>query len=327
MDTVSGQIDLSKLAPPGISGALKIEAEFDSDHSKPTDDVTRLTDTKERDFAVTCQFAKETGFSSAITGVVDPTLGTSFFKPQPGISDYRVRTPAGTYTLIINADGEFSGARLQCRATSLEQAKQIFLKGIVPFLDHLAYIANAPLILSRVLYMDEKNAIQSFAFMTPYQDALVNPFENNLNDAMLPVYALYREAKNTMSPLYRFLCYYKILEGIYNSLRPELYRLAKEKNITLNRPREIIPDDPELRTTHPSLIGRPIKELFDRELTTDYRNDVAHYVLDTGAFLSVTDPTVTDKYLDILWPVEICCRTVIPNQEQYYIQYQQGLTK
>ncbi len=326
MEVADGRIELSKLAPPGISGTLIIVAEFDRENVSPEHDVPRLDDKDERDFSVSCMFSKETGFSGSISGAVDATLGTSFFKPQPGHSDYAIQTPLGVFNLVTNAQSEFSGVTFRCRANTFQQARSAFHQGLVPFLDYISYVANVPIIIARVNYSDEKNKVQSFEFTTPYQEILINPTENTLHPEMLPVYALYREAKNTMSPLYRFLCYYKILEGIYNHLRPEIYRLAREHSVDLSSKKETIPDDREMHTNHNTLVGRPIKDFFDRELS-DYRNDVAHYILDSGTFLSVTNPDVTDKYLGILWPAEQCCRIVIAEQESLYTQYCEALTK
>jgi hypothetical protein len=255
-------------------------------------------------------------------GELDPTLGTSFFKPRSGLLDYSIRTPFALYKLVTNALGEFSGASSRLRANSIGEASSIFLRGIVPFLDHISYIANVPLIIERVQCTDEKNAVQSFAYTTPYMEVAINPHESFLHYEMMPVYALFREAKNAESPIYRFRCYYKILEGIFRHLRPQLYRVAKEKSISLTSMREVIPDESHIRVSYPDIIGRPIQEYFERDLTSDFRDPAAHFILDPNEFLSISDPVVTNKYIDILWPAEICCRTVIAQQEQYFTQFQ-----
>ncbi len=136
---------------------------------------------------------------------------------------------------------------------------------------------------------------------------------------LLPVYALYREAKNATSHFYRFLCYYKILEGIYSTLRAPLFETARKRGISILAEKEVIPEHRELRMFQPAVIGRPIKDYVDRDLQ-EVRNSVAHYILDSGTFMSPSDPDAIAQVANVILPAELCCRVVIGNHEKYLQQ-------
>jgi len=126
--------------------------------------------------------------------------------------------------------------------------------------------------------------------------------------------SLYREALNSNSPNYQFLCYYKIIEGI-RKRQERLVTEAKARGEQIpSRPRQIIPRTPEeqiewlnsifpvrqnwdamaLNSSFPARsLGRRIYDVVDNELDP-IRNRVAHTVLRSG------EPTVSiDAGLDI----------------------------
>ncbi|QFG77836.1 hypothetical protein F6A13_03680 [Acidithiobacillus sp. 'AMD consortium'] len=316
------RLSADKFAPPGISGDLFFVPQFGNiPAAEPVqNDSLILSDNTERGFVVVCTFSTDTGFGREISAVVDPQNGSSFFKAPAGASRFEFHTPKGLFALSMNSGGEFSGAKFSCKARSHQEARRIFLEGLVPTLDHLAYIAKTPFIISKTLVTDEKHKAFSFGYTTPYIAVVVNPGNASIHVEMMPIYALYREAKNALSPFYSFLCYYKVLEGIYGHLRADVFTKAASAGKQLSTMKERIPNDEELNKNHHELIGRPIKDFFDKELTVDFRKAVAHYFLDNDTLMNVSDPTTVEKFLNILWPIELCCRTVIAQQEQYYDQ-------
>lgn len=158
----------------------------------------------------------------------------------------------------------------------------------------------------------------------PYDDVILNPGSAALRTELVPVYALYREAKNSVSKLYRFLCYFKILEGIYSHLRPELFRRAQQDGKSITTRKERIPDHPELVRFQSEYVGQPIKEFLDNELRKTFRDRVAHYFLDDGVILNPSDPSQASAFGRIILPTELSCRVVIETQEDYYRQYYSG---
>jgi hypothetical protein len=316
------RLPADKFAPPGISGDLFFVPQFGNIPAAESvqNDALILSDNTERGFIVACTFSTDTGFGREISAVVDPQNGSSFFKAPAGISEFKIHTPNGVFALFVNSDGYFSGANLSCNARSHQEARRLFLEGLVPTIDHFSYLANTPFIISKTLVTDEKHMAFSFGYTSPYKPVVINPGGIKLYVEMMPIYALYREAKNSLSPFYRFLCYYKILEGIYKHLRKDVYGKSKSRGNHLVTTRELIPDDEELQKYHPELIGRPINHFFNRDLRREFRDAVAHYLLDNGTLMNVSDPTTTENFLNILWPIELCCRTVIAQQECYYDQ-------
>ena len=134
-----------------------------------------------------------------------------------------------------------------------QEAKAKFHKVVTPFIDHLSYKANCPIHIPLISSEDVKNRCIMINYTSPYPIAKLNPHESHLDTKMIPIYALYREAKNSDSCYYKFLCYYKILrEGIYKHLRPDLYKLARERNIEIQKQKELVPDHPELKKFIPS---------------------------------------------------------------------------
>jgi len=70
---------------------------------------------------------------------------------------------------------------------------------------------------------------------------------------------MYREAKNASSDFYRFLCYYKILEGLLGPMRADVYKRAATKGLEIRAPKQLVPAGSELPGALRSYAGKPIK--------------------------------------------------------------------
>jgi hypothetical protein len=132
---------------------------------------------------------------------------------------------------------------------------------------------------------------------------------------------LYREGLLSNSPVYRYLCFYKILE-VSRKRRERLGRKLK-KGYQPNRPGERIPDtEPDqiswlgsifipqrqwtelmLKQIFPAEArGKKLTALFDGQLR-QLRDRIAHGILDSGQYLLVDDPTAVreiTKWLPLL---------------------------
>jgi hypothetical protein len=126
--------------------------------------------------------------------------------------------------------------------------------------------------------------------------------------------SLYREALNSSSPNYQFLCYYKIIEGIRKRQERLTAEARKKGEIISSRPKKIIPqnkteqiewlnsifqaprdwDDFTLYSIFPKQsLGRKLNDIIDKELD-DIRNKIAHAVLRSG------EPTLSiDEAIDV----------------------------
>jgi hypothetical protein len=105
--------------------------------------------------------------------------------------------------------------------------------------------------------------------------------------------SLYREGRNSTSPFYRFLCFYKILEawrkraGVFASAD----RLIREKGLPFRRARPRVTQDmlnlALLFRGRPELLNRTFTQLYDG-LAGD-RAKVAHAVTESGEFVNLDD--------------------------------------
>lgn len=316
-DRLNLRIDRDKLAPPGVAGELWLVFAATNPGS-PT--PAAASDGEERDFLVSCLLARDTSFSRTVNGLLDPEEGSSFFVLPPGPERMALHVGDLKFTFQLNSRRELALIESQVRASGNRAARQKFMVGIVPALDHLAFMANTPLIVARTICEDIKHHTMVVNYDSPYRDVIINPGMMSVRGEMMPIYGLYREAKNATSSFYRFLCYFKILEGIFDHLRPAVFKSAKDRGQTLVTAKEIMPEHPELRLFNPDVIGMPIKQLVDGHLRARFRDAVAHYLLDSGAPLNPGDPATVAQFAQAVLPTELACGVVIRQQLNYYEQ-------
>jgi hypothetical protein len=155
---------------------------------------------------------------------------------------------------------------------------------------------------------DTKNGITTIFYQNPFWKRLI-PSADLLFSEMSPVYAMFREALNSHSYFYKFLCYYKILEGLLGPLRSEALRRAKALNLRVELQKQIVPEIPDLTPELNGYVGKSINRLFDNLLRPRYRDAVAHFVT-RGGVLHVGQPDYTDEYARIIVICERCARDV-----------------
>ena len=307
-------VPIENFGPPGTPGDLLV---LDVFHGDKRSDDERLTDTTPRLFKVTALLSKTPLSDDGINLSIETERGASYISTHPDAVKSLLKLQEGTIEIRYNSNRELASLHLCCLTTSIKEAKGEFLNSAAPFIDHVSYVGNVPIYISLVECFDEKNQIRSYSYTNPHPHIVINPHKAIIHKRLEPIYALYREAKNGQSPFYRFLCYYKILEGIYKHLRPQIFHDAKEKGINLIKQKELVPNSKELKGSHPNLIGQPIKAVFDSRFTADFRDEAAHYLLSDGDVLNVSDPKTAERFNTELLPIEICSRIVISVQERY----------
>jgi len=308
----------------GLAGTENYMLILDVLQSDTRSNEERIKDSSKREFEVRCSLARNIVFNETIECSIPEDRGDSFIHFPSNMKTAEISTSLGVYYLSKNAANEISTITLTCFAHSWEEAFDTFLSGITPFLDHLSYQANSPISIDKISCRDKKNDLSIINFRTPYANVTVNPYEMGLRIELFPIYSLYREAKNSTSNYYKFLCYYKILEGIYNHLRPSLMKKARLQQIVISTHKEIVPSHPDLRDFYKIYIGEPIKELFDILLTPEYRHAVSHFRLYDGTLLNPSDYYWSRKFSDVILVSELCAHEVIKNQENYYKQFYQA---
>lgn len=278
-------------------------------------DEDRLRDQTERQFKVLGQLSKNPPAAGNIKGDFSAEDGSSYLALPDHAVMSRVRCAEGMFEIKKNSLGEKSLVEFECVATNPAEARRKFQTAVLPFLDYLSYLADCPVVVAMLRVEDPKNDRVSIEYVSPYRKTTVNPHIANLFLELAPVYAMYREAKNSYSDFYKFLCYYKILEGLLGTLRANVFSRARAAHIDLGRPKETVPSSPDIPPPYQAHIGKPIKAFFDGVLTPQFRNAVAHFITDDGGVLNMSSPEHIDSYGEVLYVLELCVRTVIKSHE------------
>ena len=221
----------------------------------------------------------------------------------------------GMFEIKKNGRGEQSYVEFECEAEGVPQARALFLGAVLPFLDHQAYLANCPLYVAAVRIEDPTNLRTSMDYVSPYREVVINPHVKTLHTELSPVYALYRDAKNSHSDFYTFLCYHKILDGLLGSIRAALRARAAKKKLLLSQRRDLVSVSEHISPAFQSWVGKPIKTFFDDVMTPQFRNTIAHFITKDGAVLNLSNPQQMDRYASILYISELCVRTVLETHE------------
>ena len=283
-------------------------------------DAERLHDHSMRDFIIIAKLSKSIETSNEIAASILPEDGDSFLKLPESVSLSKVYTSEGTFFCRKNKKNELAQVELHCRANTIFDAKRKFSDVVLPFVDHLSYIANCPIYIPLLQVQDKKNHISSINYISPHPTSSMNPHEAVIQLDLLPIYALYREAKNNQSNFYKFICYYKILEGVFGPLRTKLFQQATLQGKPVKQIRDILPDHPELDSKFSSYIGKPIKNVFDKFLNKEFRNSIAHFVTDDKAVMNVSTYDSNAKFAGVVFMAELCARVVIENHRNYLKQ-------
>jgi hypothetical protein len=305
-------VPLNKFGPPGTPGQLHFVAQLPGDTRS---DADRLGDTSERRFEVFGLLSKSPLPADRIFADFTEKDGSSYLVVPATTAHVRVDTPWGPFSIKQNSEGELALIEFACSATGFGAARQNFLRAVLPFLDHAAYAIGAPVVIASLRIEDQTNNCITLLYTNPFRKQIVGSAEKLFNE-MAPVYAMYREALNSHSEFYRFLCYYKILEGLLGPLRTNAMKLAKAQGRKIRAQRAVVPKVAELPPEQGMYVAQPIKKFFDDVLRPRYRNAVAHFMTDEGGVLHVGQPEHIDEYAGVLLLCELCAREVIASHEQ-----------
>lgn len=307
-NTPSATIPFDKLGPAGVAGELVVVSIMENETRRDED---RLHDKIERPFKVFAKLGKTALVADGVKGDFGPEDGESYVVLPPEAVAGRARWGGYMMEFKKNNRGEKSLIEFECMATSLREAKAAFLKFSLPFLDHLAYSLNCPIFLQTVRIEDIHNQVQSIDYVSPYRRAPVTQPIIEIAAELIPVFAMYREAKNSHSDFYKFLCYHKILDGLLGTLRASINSRARKQNVELVKRKEFVPDDAEIAPTYRKYIGTSIKSFYDGVLTPQFRNAIAHFITKNGAILNLSDPSSIERHAEIMYVSEVCARAMI----------------
>ncbi|QDQ28285.1 hypothetical protein FNU76_19085 [Chitinimonas arctica] len=310
-------ISAEDLGPPGVKGELCILGPLGGEQKTEEE---RLNDQAMRAFTVEGLLSKSARMFENIRSNFGPEDGESYFCTSDLAVGTKIAVPAGEVKFKTNSRGEKSSVHFKCDATHATEARCKFLTAALPFLDYLSYIGNCPVDFGALKILDVKNNCTTIMYVSPYRKTLVRPHARLVHIEMEPIYAMYREAKNSNSDFYKFLCYYKILEGIFKVLGPAANKQAKELKINLNQINCAVPEAENMPDDCLPYIGKSVRRFFDEILREYFRNDVAHFVKDDGAILNLSNPDHIDKFSLILHTCELCARLEMENHENILSQ-------
>lgn len=126
-------------------------------------------------------------------------------------------------------------------AKDRHHAEEIAYRAVAPSLSDFSLHLDIPLEVAQVETKELATHNVHISFTAP---SIEVPFAVNATSTMNPEYrgiaSLYREAMNTNSPVYQFLCFFKIIEAV-RARRKRLEREAKKKGSTYVPPLEVLP--------------------------------------------------------------------------------------
>jgi hypothetical protein len=210
----------------------------------------------------------------------------------------RLRTGDGSDEIIIdgfpNKSGFLSHFFCEFRAQSFGDADARALRLIAPCLSAWAVLMDVPMVISRTQITELESSAIAASFVAPFEASRAVSLPE-LSAEFRTIASFYREALNSRSPVYEFLCFYKIAEAISAQRQARVER-AKREGSTPRQPSEILPaSDGELvdwlSKLYPAqkrwdladrealvpteLRGRKINDVLAKDMRP-LRNDVAH---------------------------------------------------
>jgi hypothetical protein len=306
------ELDLEKFGPPGINGEIHVLAQLPNEHRS---EAERLNDTTERQLQVFALLSKIPPGANIISSRFSERDGESYLLMSQNTAYIIVNSSQGRFTIKKNGLDELSFVTFECLSAGIAAVRETFLKGILPFLDHMSYLTNSPIFITSLWIEDQKNHHTTIYFINPYRKFLVNTHARQLIAEMSPIYAMYREAKNSHSNFYKFLCYYKILEGLLGTVRANAMKRARKLGVKPHISKALVPDSPYFQDAQRVYVGISLRDFFDNILTPRYRTAVAHFITNKGEILDMSDPTHMVSYANILLVCELCTREMITNHE------------
>ena len=312
-------IAVEDLGTPGAQLFLEIVPRFEV-HDVAPEEV--LADRKPRQFVVSGRLAKEpssVGHTGKINGAFGRNDGDCYLRVPPGAAKIRIDTPWGFFHVEPSATGELGLVEFECLAISPSEARKQFVGAVYPMLDHWSYDYNVAMFVATIRVFDVAHKSTHIVIVSPYRNKVLEDSANELFVEMKPIYSMYREAKNASSDFYRFLCLYKIMEGLLGKMQGKVFKKLKAAGVTPSKDRDIVPDDSRFPGDLKRYVGTPMKAFFDDVLTSKFRHAVAHLTTSDGV-LDVSSPAEIDRYAGLAFATDLCARALINSHERLLVQ-------
>ena len=309
--SVTTRVDVPReqLGAAGAPSAVTVVAIMPNE---TRDETMRLQDQSLRPFDVEVLLTKHLTLPDTFNAGFTKEDGTSLIKLG---SNIRVDTATGTFHVDLNSQNEMALIRMRVEARVPTEARNKVYDAIAVFLDHLSYAAGTPILTGQMKIYDEKNQITTIDTVGPEREVTLGPGAQHLPLALSPIYALYREFKNSSSAYYRLLCLFKIMEGLLGVLRKKGREEAEALGVPFSMPKERVPDHPDVSKELRYLIGKPIKDFYDNVLQKSYRDAASHFLVQESVILQVSSAEERYKFAEMTFVCDLCARVLISNHE------------
>ena len=140
-------------------------------------------------------------------------------------------------------------------------------RAVHPLLSELAFRLHVPIAIANIQVQEIATADVRTSLTTDFREMVLGSASDLRTDDDYGLYvSLYREALNASSPAYRFLCMYKIIEGVY----------ARRKRLGRRRGRKANGDSGEAIPGDLAECALWLAKLFDRQWDTSIAQEILH---------------------------------------------------
>ena len=249
-------------------------------------------------------------------------------------------TPEGRFEFTAIANDAGYAGKLQSEpfdALNMDDAERKGYRAIAPALSSISAHLDIPLHIEQIEVEELRTGNQKVRIENPFMRvSMFIGVPVTLGDEFCHYASLYREGLNSNSPVYRYLCFFKIIEAI-RARRKRLDALSKH---TVRRVGEVIPTQPSERTEWLNALfparynwdaftfatifkeeasGKKINYVVDKYLAP-LRNEIAHPLLETGELAVSIDDLKHIRNINQWLPLTRCIvRRLLKNDfpEQY----------
>ncbi|MDO8681865.1 MAG: methylamine utilization protein MauJ [Armatimonadota bacterium] len=214
-------------------------------------------------------------------------IGSVFVRLDIMLMDGSVKPNNIIYYCYPNEAGSLSHINTTIKAESFENAESVALKHLTAILTQLSFERDVPIDIARIRVEEKSSGTYICEFIHPpyKRSALNNKLEPVVGEVpkLYHPLVLYREALGTASPVYQFLCFFKVIE-LVRELRRVRNKAAKASGASISFPQERLQEEDWLNKHVPhdllkQAIGKNYTNICDNILRP-IRHGVAHAFLD-----------------------------------------------
>lgn len=250
---------------------------------------------------------------------------------DPGIDRIRLDAIVDSERLVFvgypDAGGFLSRLVGRCQAHDFSDAHRKAFRAIAPMLSNWSLQLDTPLFIYQVDLTELASGARRMTFNPPFQTSplMLRP-DAVLGPEFRGYASLYREALSSNSPIYQYLCYFKIIESV-RKRRERLGGEARARGETFMRPPEVFPSNSDELTEWlnalftlrpptwdemvvgtllmPETAGKKFGTIIERELIP-LRTSIAHALFETAELSLSLDSYETHEKVNRFLPATKC---------------------